>query len=374
MSPRSLVPLGFTEIRRRRSRYALLTAAIAFLVLLLLFLITIFSALLGAFTGAIENQSADVLVYSDVSRRNIEASRLPATAVAAVARVPGVRRAAPLYESAFTVARTGGAKNVTVIGFAPGGPGAPSEAGVARPAPGEALVDSANASDYPVGSTIRFRPSGLVVRVVGTATNAGLQVQPTFWVPPAGYRDLVDRTYPGARDVPVSLVAVSAEPGVDAARVAAEIGRRVAGTEALTRSDAVAAIPGVAPISASFALIAGGTAAIVVVVVGFFFVIFTVQKLPALGAMRAVGASVWYLGRVTMGQIAAVVLAAFVLATGALAGLLATLPLSLPTAIQWGAVAATGGAVLAFSLLAGLVSVRRIARLDPAAVAQGRHF
>ena len=51
------------------------------LIFLLLFLNTLSSTLLGFFIGAIENNSADVLVYEDTARRNLQASRIDPSAV-----------------------------------------------------------------------------------------------------------------------------------------------------------------------------------------------------------------------------------------------------------------------------------------------------
>ena len=55
--------LAFKEMRRAQARFGLLVAAVALLVFLILFQQTLQNGLLTSFVGAIEHQSAPVLVF-----------------------------------------------------------------------------------------------------------------------------------------------------------------------------------------------------------------------------------------------------------------------------------------------------------------------
>ena len=99
--------LALREIRRARWRFVLLTGAVGLLVFLILFVQALTGALIGQFIGALEHQSADVLVYSAQARKNLEGSVVPPTTVDAVAKVPGVARAGPFGQGTFSV-RAGG--------------------------------------------------------------------------------------------------------------------------------------------------------------------------------------------------------------------------------------------------------------------------
>lgn len=372
------VNLATVEIRRLKLRYVLLTGAVALLVFLLLFLNSLSSSLISAITGALESQDTDIVVYSDTSRNNVEASSLPVDTAGQIAGIDGVVSAAPWTESAFTITNpdpgAGGEErtNVTAVGFVPGEAGEPAES-TTTPGPGEALVDSANESDYPIGSSVTFDPAGISVEIVGSADNAGFLAQPTFLMDFDQYRELQAATFPDAPgELPVNVIAVRVDADASSAAVIERIEIETAGAVALTREDAVAAIPGVGEISASFLLIIAATGIIVVVVTGFFFVIFTVQKRAAYGALRAIGAGVWRLGRATLFQIGLVVLMASLLATGLLALALSGLSSGLPVSVDPVLVLTVTSAVLFGGLLAGLVSIRRIAAIDPAEAASGR--
>ncbi len=68
--------LASGEIRRAPVRFGLLAGAIGLLVFLVFFQQTLLSSLLISFTGALQNQSGAVLVYSSEARNNLEASVL----------------------------------------------------------------------------------------------------------------------------------------------------------------------------------------------------------------------------------------------------------------------------------------------------------
>ena len=369
---RAKVNLATREIRRNVPRYSLLSGAVALLVLLLLFLTSLSSALLISIVGAVRNQTADVLVYSSVSRRNIESSRLNPASVAAVANTPGVEAASAWNASTLTVTNSGG-RNVSVIGFDPSGPGRPTETSDTRLGPDEALIDSGNVDDFPVGISVTFEGTDKQVRIVGTADKSGFLVQPTLWVELDTYAKLQKAIYPQATSYPINLVAASVSSSDDPAGVLDAIEERVDGSEALTRQQAVDSISGVNEIAVSFAIIIFATAVIVVLVVGFFFLIFTVQKLGAYAALRAIGAQLGDLAKPTLVQIAAVVITGSAIAVGVLAATFASASFGLPVALDWRVVGASVTGILAAALLTGFISIRRIAKEDPAAVAAGRN-
>jgi putative ABC transport system permease protein len=146
----------------------------------------------------------------------------------------------------------------------------------------------------------------------------------------------------------------------------------VAGLTGYTRSDAVAKIPGVESVSQTFGILVGLTFVIGIVVIGFFFLILTVQKLKAFTLLRAIGASTPRLALTVSIQIALVVLAASALAVALTLLAVRGLDTGIPVSLSPGLVIGTVVSVLVFSLLAGLLSVRRIARIDPFSAAGAR--
>jgi putative ABC transport system permease protein len=367
--------VALRDLWRSRLRFGLLAGAIALLVFLLLILNTLSATLLGFFVGAIENNSAEVLVYEETARSNLQASRLDQSVVDQVAAVTGVSAAAPIGELTLTVEVDGSLTDLSLWGVDLNGPGRPEPIVEGRsPGPGEVVVDESGVSEgFEIGETITLVPSGTELEIVGYAEDVRYAVVATAYLSFEEWVAIYEAEFPGTPFVPLSLVGADTDPGEDPGVVADRITATVDGVEGLDRAAAAAATPGVESISQSFALIVGITFGIVVLVVGFFFLILTVQKMRSFTTLRAIGAGTGYLAWSLIVQIVILVLLGSLLATVAL--WLATLgsnpafPLSVDTRL----VLIVTFAVLVSSVLAGLLSIRRIARAEPAAAAQGTH-
>lgn len=361
--------LALAEMRRAKLRFGLLTGAVALLVFLIIFQQTLAAALLGFFTGGLENQSAEVLVYNEDARRNVEGSVILPGQLEAVTAVEGVGTAVPLGEGTFTVRAAGELQDAVVFGYELGGPGAPTRLTEGRlpQADGEAVASSVDADNgFGIGEIVEVVPGGYDVTVVGVAEDSRFAVLPTLFTSFATFEEASLGANPDARAVPASLIAVDPAPGVDPTELASRITQDVPGVEALDRQTAVASLPGVSSIRSSFSVILGLAFIVVVLITGFFFLILTVQKTQALTLLRAVGASGAYL----IGNLALQVVLVTVVGVGVAAGLLALAAAGssedFPIEADPGLIVTTGGAVLVLALVASLASVRRVTRIDPA--------
>jgi putative ABC transport system permease protein len=115
------------EILRSKLKFGLLAAAVGLLFFLLIFVNTLSSTLLDQFVGAIENSSADVLVFDSEAQATIPASRLTDDDVARVAEVDGVETATPISELTTDTTLDGTELDVSLWGLQIGGPGTPTE-------------------------------------------------------------------------------------------------------------------------------------------------------------------------------------------------------------------------------------------------------
>jgi putative ABC transport system permease protein len=361
--------LALAEIRRAKLRFGLLIGAVALLVFLILFQQTLAGALLGSFTAALENQSAEVLVFNEDARGSVEGSVVTPEQVRAVRGVPEVDRAEPLGESTFTVTLEGGELvDTSVFGFVQGGPGAPTTLTEGRlPASdGEAVASDVDAGEgFDIGQTVRVVPGEVPVRIVGLASDAQFAVQPTLYTTYATFEGLSAAVNPDAPVVLPSLVAVLPSAGVTPEEAAAAINRDVEGVEAVDRATAVANLPGVDSISQSFAVILLLAFIVVVLVTWVFFLILTVQKTQSLTLLRAVGASSRYLlGNIAL-QVTIVTVAGIAIASVLLVQATRGGSGGLAVTVNPSQVLATGAAILVLALLASVASMRRVARLDP---------
>ncbi|MEL6986085.1 MAG: ABC transporter permease, partial [Actinomycetota bacterium] len=244
--------IALREIRRSIGRFTLLTGAVALLVVLLLFFQAVAGSLTLGLTGGIENNSADVLVYSDRARSNPAASFLAPGIGETVAQVDGVASVSVAGRLALSAAD----EDVVVIGLGDPAFGGPRQLADGRwpEVAGEAVASSSGLSTaFELGDVVTA--AGVDLTVVGTADDASFDVSPTFYVPFADYAAMVEEragVESGSVIAPVSWVAVEPADGTDADALAADITAAVDGTDALARDDAVAALPGVSQITQSF--------------------------------------------------------------------------------------------------------------------------
>jgi putative ABC transport system permease protein len=364
-----LLRLALAEIRRAKLRFGMLIGAVALLVFLILFQQTLAAGLLGSFTGGLENQSAEVLVFNADARGAVEGSVVTPDHVRAVAAVEGVARAEPFGEATLT-ADVGDLVDTTVFGYVLGGPGEPTTLVEGRlpERDGEAVASDVDAdAGFGIGEKVRIVPGDVPIEIVGLASDAQFSVQPTVYTSYGTYEQLVMAANPQAPSVLPTLVAVQPEPGVDPEALATSIDDAVDGVDARDVATAVANLPGVGSITQSFVVILLLAFIVVVLVTWVFFLILTVQKTSSLTLLRAVGASTWFLLANIAVQVSIVALAGSAVAAGLL--WIATREGSggLDVTADPNLILRTGAVILVLALLSSVASMRRVARLDPAA-------
>lgn len=360
--------LATREIRQARLRFGLLAGAVGLLIFLVFFQQTLLGSLLNGFTGALENQSGSVVVYSAEARRSLEASRVSPDLVAQVAAVDGVGQAGPLGQATLTFVADGEQVDVAVFGSEAGQPGQPTRltSGRLPTAPGEGVASSEDkGKGFAIGDTVTTAAGGSPVTVVGLTERSQFSVQPSLFVTFDTYTTLRQAANPDATSFPPSAVVVIPADGVTPSTVAASINAAVPGVEALTRSEAVASAPGVSSVQSSFAIVLGLAVAVVALVTGFFFLILTVQKSASLTMLHAVGAPASYLIKGLLQQVAIVLALALVLAVALLLAATAGSGSGLALTIVPRDLLASALVIVILSLVGVAFSVWRVLRIDP---------
>ncbi len=360
--------LAFAEIRRSRTRFGLLTTAVGLLAFLILFQQALLASLVTQFVGALRNQSAQVLVYGDDARRNVEGSRVTDSALVAVREVPGVERAEHMGEGTFTVTADGELRDAVVFGYELGGPGAPTTLASGRlpRQDGEAVASNLDRDDgFGPGETVRVESGGEEITVVGLARDLRFSVAPTLFVSYPTYVQARRAANPDATDVQPSLIAVTISPGENASEIASRISGSVDGVEALDRSRAAAESPGVAAVQQSLGIVLLLAYVAVALVTGFFFVILTVQKAEPLTLLRAIGAPSSLLVVALLTQVVAVVVVGNLVGAAMLAATARVMSGGLALSVDPRSITVTSAVILLLAIVASTAAVRRVLRIDP---------
>ncbi len=343
-------------------------AAVALLVFLILTQQALQAGLITSFVGAIERQSAPVLVYSVDGQRTLQGSVITPALKARVVAVPGVAASGDIGQATFTASIDGGQpSDAALIGYERADLGAPDAltAGRLPRAAGEAV---GSAGDFSLGERVAVAGAageGPRLRVVGLAADAQIQVTPTLFVAWADYADAVRAANPDAGAILPSAIGVSPASGLAPEELAARINDASPEADALTRTQAAEESPGVAQVQRSFQLIFLLFALVVPLVTGLFFLIVTLQKSRSLTLLRAIGAPAGVLVRSLLVQVL------IIIGGGIAVGTLLFLPLSqsklgsLSLSFDPRAVLIWGVLLLVLGLASAVAAARRVLAIDP---------
>ncbi len=364
--------LALREMRRAKVRFGLLISAIGLLVLLILTQQAIQTGLITSFIGAIEKQSAPVLVYSVDGQKTLQGSVITPPLERKIRSTQGIAKSGRIGQGTFTVRVNDESEDsdAAIIGYTDPGLGAPEELSAGRmPAgPDEAVGSSAN---FDLGDSVQvLAPGGRTngtetIEVVGLADDAQLQVTPTLFTDWRTYVASVESSNPDAGAVLPSAIGAAPVDGLDPAVLAARINGQSEEADALTREAAAEESPGVAEVRQSFQVIFLLFGLVVPLVTGLFFLIITLQKSASLTLLRAVGARSGLLVRSLMFQVV------LVIGGGLLIGIALYTPLSqaqlgeITLSFDARAVLLWSLLLLALGLLSAVVSARRVLAIDP---------
>lgn len=359
--------LALTEMRRAKVRFGLLMASVGLLVFLILFQQTIQNGLITSFVGAIENQSAPVLVFSVDGRRNLQGSVVTPPLEQAVRAVGGVGRAGRIGQGTFSVAAGGDLTTAALLGYETEGLGSPTTLTDGRlpDADGEAVALDTTTEGFAIGDTVTVRPGGLEIEIVGIATEIGLAASPTLFTNYSTYESAVLAGNPDATGALPAVIAVEPDAGTTVAEVVAAINDASPDADALSRADAAAETPGVAQIRQSFQLIFLLYGLVIPLVTGLFFLIITLQKANALTLLRAVGVQSGTLVRSLLFQVTVVLVVGIVVGVALYAPIASRRVGDIQLTFETGPVIFWSALLLVLGVVSALFAARRVLRIDP---------
>jgi len=367
--------LAAKEMHRGKVKFALLLIAVSLLVFLILVQQALSRALVTSFIGAIENQSAPVLVYATDALRAPQGSVITPAMQQLVTESPEVADAGRIGILPVTLPETelsGGAEVSAVIwGYEDRALGAPEalREGTYPSAPGEAV---GTRGDFVLGETITWSgPTGeeMAITVVGLAADAQLAVQPTLFMDYADFEEAALLRNPTAMGVLPSLMAVT--PATTPEAAVADLRAASVDLDPLTRADAASEFPGAGQVEQSFLIILALYGFVVPLVTGLFFLIITFQETRALTLLRAVGARSGVLVRALLWQVAFILGGGIVVGVG-LYALTSRIEIgTLTITFDWATVAFWTLLLGGLGVASALASIRRVLAIEPVEATHG---
>jgi putative ABC transport system permease protein len=372
--------LALKETWRNRGRFLLFSLVVTLITVLVLFVAALGTGLLGGIREYLEGLNADLIVYQDTARLVIESSRIGCEKRREVRRVEGVREAGPIGFSSVSIVADDGTEllDISLIGVEPGKPGEPPVAaggGLVRKSAYEAVIDwnvarvmKLQVGDwFTIGAIQGKEEEFYTLRVVGISESLKYGLQPSVFVPIVTWDEIRPKAAasPGEEDPACNVVAVQLEDPTQLEAVRQRLQRQVSDVEAVERTAAYEGQPGYTSIRTSlstqntFALLIG------MLVIGGFFQIQTLQKVPQIGMLKAIGTPNTAIALAAMIQILVVTLLGVAIASLVIVGVAWVFPPNIPIVFELQSGAMAVASILLMGLVGGLVSIRYSTRVEP---------
>jgi putative ABC transport system permease protein len=218
------------------------------------------------------------------------------------------------------------------------------------------------------GSRLSVGPFRVPITVVGFTHGTNLLFSHGFVVDKSTWLAVwnAQGSPAAAAATPSQALLVKLDPRADAGRVASAIDRATRHrTETFTRDAAVRAMPGVEQQQTTFGYIRIVTLGVALLVVGLFLSFVTLERAPLYAVMKAVGASSRQLFVGMVLQVLGITDLALYLAALATWALTRAL-VDLPSEMRMARFIQTAIALRVAALVGAAMSLRRVARIDPA--------
>lgn len=363
------------DLRRAPSRLLRQAVTLSVLATLAMTLSTLVDTLDRRSTGLLRAVEADLVVFNAEARQQVLRSRVPAPGMIGVGFVDGVHDVGVLSVVPTTVGHAGDQTRATLVGFNARTPAEPTRVLDGRlPTDGEPNIAAVDAALHRTGIEIGDRITlggSLDVEVVGVIPEARFLQQPTVWVPPEVWARTGARAFPerGYAETLLGVGLAEVQVGRDAAVVAkdvvADLAEEDLDVEVVARREALAAVPGVAAIRATFGVLVLLALGVVAIVAAGFALLQADRDRTLHAELRAIGAEPRLLVGVAFLRLAALWLTASAVAallTGALAAATpAGVPLTVRAPVLVVVITLLGAAVCA----GGALGVLRARRTDP---------
>ena len=372
--------LSFKEIWRNKGRFLLFSLVIALITTLVLFIAGLAEGLATANREYLAKLDGELIVFQSGVKLSTLTSRLSPSIVQKVERIEGVAAVGPVGLSNAALVPPGGSEdiNISLIGVEPGKPGgAPALQGRAlRSTRGnEVVIDGnlAKAQGLGLGDTLTIKSiqgadeEYYAMQVVGITDGRQYFFQPSIFLPMDTWNEIRPQGAPGGvgETLVYNILAVQLENPKDIDGMAARIQNQVDDIETADLVTAYEATPGYAAQQSTLNTQRGFTLLIGILVIGGFFQIQTLQKIPNIGMLKAIGAGNRTVGLAVITQIVMVTVLGVALGSLATFGLAAALPGAVPILFtQQSAIAAIVSLTL-IGPIGGLVSVWLALKAEP---------
>jgi putative ABC transport system permease protein len=372
--------LSMKELWRLRGRFLLVSMVIALITLLVLFIAGLAEGLGAGNIEYLSKLNADVIVYQENSQQSISASRLDRSKLNDVARIDGVQDVGPIGTSSATIVFADGSLkpfDVSLLGVEPGKPGdVPVREGqtFSSRRANEVVVDRNTAfrAKLKPGDSVTLKTvqgtneEFYTLQVAGISDGQQFFLRPSVFVPDITWDKIRPKgVEPAGRELAYNVFAVKLSDPAQLKEMQQIIPQRVERVETVDIITAYKKTPGYAEQQATLDTQRIFTLIIGVLVIGGFFQIQTLQKVPQIGMLKAIGARNRTVAVASIFQVTIVTIIGVAIGAAFTLLLAANFPVTVPIVFRSTTTTIAIVSLLLIGPIGGLVSVRYSLRIEP---------
>ena len=371
--------LSFKEIWRNKGRFFLFSLVIALITFLVLFIAALGEGLASANKEYLDNLQAELLVFQENVDYSTQGSRLEYNTLKNIRRLPGVADVGAIGFTNTSIILPGGEDlDVSLVGVEAGKPGSPPavEGEAIRTRRAKVVVIYslvAESTGLDVGDQLTINSTqGTEEKlynfsIVGISASQKYFFQNSIFVPLQVWDDVqpkagVDN---GSQPLIPNIMAVRLDDPTALQAMSKFLEYRIDEVEVTDVKTAYQSSPGYAQQQGTLNTMKGFTFLIGVLVIGGFFQIQTLQKVPQIGMLKAIGTPNPIVAGAAIVQIILVTIFGVLLGALATFGMALGLPAAVPILFSGTSIAAAVLALLLIGPLGGMVSVRLALKVEP---------
>lgn len=371
--------LASKEVWRNKGRFFLFSMVIALITVLVLFIAALAQGLGLANKEYIEKLNAELIVFQEKVEFSTTASRIGLDKLNNLRRIPGVADIGPIGFSSASLEFADGqeALDVALVGVQPGKPGMPSifSGNAFKSDRGYyAVIDGSIASrngvkvgnEITVKTIVSSEEKFYQFQVVGVTDGRQYLYQPSIFLPFDTWEKIRPQATSESQSNLVSnVIAVKLTDPENWEVMAKTIESQVGGVEVADLKTAYESTPGYSAQQSTLNTQQGFTLLIGILVIGGFFQIQTLQKVPQIGVLKAIGANNKIVAQTVIMQIILVTIVGVALGSIGTFLLTLALPSGIPIILTGNTAILTIGTLLLIGPIGGLVSVRLAIKVEP---------
>ena len=372
--------LAFKEVWRNKGRYILFSMVIALITVLVLFIAALAEGLGLANKEYLDKLDAELLAFQANVDLSLNSSRIGRAKLNDIRRVEGVKEIGPLGFSVGSLIAAGEEEpiDVSLIGIEAGMPGNPpilSGRGIQANRGSEVILDGniQAQTNIKIGDTVTIKTiqgtdeSFFNMLVIGFTDKRQYLYQPSVFLPYQTWDRIRAQggMSSGLVNQTANIVAIKLDDPQNAENVTALIKSQVDDIEIADIPTTIEAIPGYSAQQTTTNTQKSFTLLIGLLVIGGFFQIQTLQKVPQIGVLKAIGAPNKVIATAVVFQIILVTTFGVLIGTVVTILLSLGLPQGIPIVFTLQNTLIQIGSLVLIGPIGGLVAVRVATRVEP---------